>query len=169
MPKGSQRGTSAKDTSNALQEAIALQDAIAETPSVLDGADEKVKVAVETKVTTAENGEETTNTKVSVEMPKGNPDLPLPENTEQMVQTAKEMVEQAQKLDGNAGTKVSGKGIGRRGKRKAEDITGADEEAQASSSARPEKKAKRMTKTEIRLIKAKSKAYIGITAAILIG
>ncbi|KAF2229661.1 hypothetical protein EV356DRAFT_493417 [Viridothelium virens] len=161
VPKGSQRGASTRETSNALQ------DAIAESPPALDGADDKVKVGVETSVAIAENGEEVTNTKVKVEMPKGNSDLPLPENTEEMVRTAKEMVEEARKLDSNDSGKVSGKGAGRKGKRKAEEITGAEEEGQESSSARPEKKAK-ITVREHEQLKARSKALIGLTATFTI-
>ena len=161
-PKGNQRSATAREASNALQTAVA------ESASTIDGVSDKVKVGVETNVTVAENGEETTNTKVNVEMPKGHPDLPLPEDAEKMVETAKAMVEQAQKLDSNDGGKTSGKGAGKRGKRKAEDIAGAEEEFQASSTTRPEKKAK-MSTQEFQKMKARSKALIGLTATIAVG
>ena len=168
-PKGSQRGASAsaKEANNALQDALA--DApILPPPTITESANDKVKVGVETRVTAKENGEEVTDTKVVIEMPKDHPDLPLPDDAENLVQTAKEMVEQAQKLEGAETGKGAAKG--KRGpKRKVEEISGQDEDdAQAEGSGRPEKKA-RMTIQEVQKAKVRSRALIGLTATLAFG
>ncbi|KAI9682999.1 MAG: hypothetical protein M1822_006192 [Bathelium mastoideum] len=148
--------------------------------------DNKVTVGVETRVTVGADGAETTDTKVSVAMPRGAPELPLPDDADaaQLVQTAKEMVEQAAKLEGAAGaddeegastgSSSANKGKGKRGgKRKAEEMADGDEEEDGGEHAlldavRPQKRA-RMTTPEVQKAKVRSRALIGLTATLAFG
>ena len=135
----------------------ALEDAastIAPSPSV-DG--EKVKVEVDSRVDV--NGDtETTHTNVTVEMPAGSPELPLPEDTEQMLETAKRMVEEAKTLDGEPSTKVARK-------RKVEEVETDDIDAELP--VQPTKKAK-VLEEKLKREKVRTRALVGVTATLAI-
>lgn len=135
----------------------ALDDAastVAPSPSV-DG--EKVRVEVDSRVDV--NGEtETTHTNVTIEMPAGSPELPLPEDTEQMLETAKRMVEEARALDGEPSTKVAKK-------RKAEEVETSDIDAEMP--VQPAKKA-RVLEEKLKREKVRTRALVGVTATLAI-
>ena len=121
-------------------------------------SEDKVTVAVDQSVEV--NGDiETTHTKVSVSMPAGSPGLPLPETTEDMIAKAKEMVEEAAKLEGE-----SSKG----GKRKADQLDADDEEVTSSAADQPTKKAKLMLQ-EIKKQKVRTRALVGVAVTAAIG
>jgi hypothetical protein len=135
----------------------ALEDAastVAPSPSV-DG--EKVRVEVDSRVEV--NGDtETTHTNVTVEMPAGSPELPLPEDTEQMLETAKRMVEEAKALDGEPSTKAVRK-------RKAEEVETDDIDAELP--VQPAKKAK-VLEEKLKREKVRTRALVGVTATLAI-
>jgi hypothetical protein len=135
----------------------ALEDAastVAASPSV---DDEKVKVEVESRVEV--NGEtETTHTNVIVEMPAGSPQLPLPDDTEQMLETAKRMVEEAKALDGEPSTKAAKK-------RKVEEVETDDIDAELP--VQPAKKAK-VLEEKLKREKVRTRALVGVTATLAI-
>ena len=119
---------------------------------------EAVKIEVDEAV--EKNGDvETTTTTVKVDIPAEHPELPLPESTEDLIAKAREMVEEANKLEG---TKVNGV---KSSKRKAEELE-VDEEAVAE--AKPVKKVK-VLEEEIKKEKVTRKALIGLTAMVAIG
>ena len=136
----------------------ALEDAastVAPSPSV-DG--EKVKVEVDSRVDT--NGEtETTHTRVTVDMPAGSPELPLPEDTEKMLETAKQMVEEARALDGEPSTAKPGR------KRKVEEVEASDIDAELP--VQPAKKAK-VLEEKLKREKVRTRALVGVTATLAI-
>jgi hypothetical protein len=136
----------------------ALEDAastVAPSPSV-DG--EKVKVEVESTVDV--NGDtETTRTNVTVQMPAGSPALPLPEDTEQMLETAKRMVEEAKGLEnGEPSMKVARK-------RKVEEVETDDIDAELP--VQPAKKAK-VLEEKLKREKVRTRALVGVTATLAI-
>ena len=136
----------------------ALEDAastVAPSPSV-DG--EKVKVEVDSRVdTTGET--ETTRTRVTVDMPAGSPELPLPEDTEKMLETAKQMVDEARALDGEPSTTKAGR------KRKVEEVEASD--IDAALPVQPAKKAK-VLEEKLKREKVRTRALVGVTATLAI-
>jgi hypothetical protein len=87
-----------------LQAALDSAASIGDSESV-DG--DRVRVEVDSAVDV--NGDiEVTTTSVKVEMPAGSPEMPLPESTEEMIAKAKEMVEEARKLEGGSRVKQEG-------------------------------------------------------------
>ena len=119
------------------------------------------KVAVQVKSEVENNGDvETTHTTVSVKMPPGSPEMPLPESTEEVVSKAKRMVEEARKLEGRKSRSSS--------KRKAE-VLGEGDDAQADEiEVQPAKKTKLMEQ-EVRKQKVRNRALIGVAASLAIG
>ena len=120
----------ANAASGTLQQALDTAASTAESESV-DGEREKVKIEVDSAVDLS-GDTETTQTRVTVEMPAGSADLPLPEDTEKMLETAKEMVAEARKLEAESSTKPSRK-------RKAEELD--EEDIDGELPVQPTKKA----------------------------
>ena len=147
----------AEAASATLQSALddAASTAAPSPPPALDG--EKVKVEVDSRVDV--NGEtETTHTNITVEMPVGSPELPLPEDTEKMLETAKRMVEEAKALDGESSTKVTRK-------RKVEEVEASDIDAELP--VQPAKKAK-VLEEKLKREKVRARALVGVTATLAI-
>ena len=133
----------------------ALEDAastVAASPSV-DG--EKAKAEVGSRVEVKANTK-TTHTNVIVEVPAGSPQLPLPDDTEKMLETAKRMVEEAKALDGS--TKAARK-------RKAEEVETDDIDAELP--VQPAKKAK-VLEEKLKREKVRTRALVGVTATLAI-
>ena len=136
----------------------ALEDAastVAPSPS-LDG--EKVMVEVESRVD-VNGGRESTHTNVTVEMPAGSPELSLPNNAERMLETAKQMVEEAKALDRDTSPKVMRK-------RKMEEVDADDLDA-AKLPVQPAKKAK-VLEEKLKREKVRTRALVGVTATLAI-
>jgi len=115
---------------------------------------------LEVTQTVETNGDvETVTTSVKVEMPADAPELPLPENPEDMIARARAMVEEANKLEGNQvnGVKPS--------KRKADEIEVDEDEAAEG----PAKKLKALEKEKILKDKVSRKAMFGMAALVAIG
>lgn len=126
--------------------------------------DEEEKVTVNVQSAVEDDGEvETTHTTVSVKMPAGSPDLPLPESTEEMVAKAKEMVEEAKKLEGSSSKTAS--------KRKAEvlDEDEDDEETQVNGTEVQPAKRTKLMEQEVRKQKVRNRALMGVAASLAIG
>ena len=149
---------SARDASASLQAALDNAASAVDSESV-NG--ETVKVEVDTAVEV--NGDtEITHTNVKVEMPAGSPDLPLPESTEEMIAKAKEMVEEARKLEGESSSSKASK-------RKAEELDVDDEEDElADRQLQPAKKA-RLLEQELKKEKVRTRALIGVAVTLSIG
>lgn len=125
-------------------------------------AEKKVKVEVENAAQPTANGdEEIEQTKINIEMPAGHPDLEVPDNAQDMLAQAREMVDEANKLNG-AGPSATSKG-----KRKAADIAADDEEGAAA--AGPETKRAKTVQLELRKERIKRRALTGIAASLAIG
>ena len=96
---------------------------------------------------------------MNIEMPTGFPELPLPERPEEMIETARAMVEEARKADGE--------GSSSKAKRKAEEM---DEESDGSADneLQPAKKA-RLLGEELKKEKVRTRALLGVAATLVIG
>ena len=144
-------------------------DKLGETMTDDDGVDEKKhdetnggeeKVTVEVDSVIEVNGDvETTHTNVKVAMPAGSPDLPLPESTEEMIAKAKEMVEEARKLEGESSKSSL--------KRKADELDDEEDE-EKDKELQPAKKA-RLLEQEVKKQRVRTRALIGVATTLAIG
>jgi hypothetical protein len=136
----------------------ALDDAASTAGPLTPPEGEKVKVEVESRVDV--NGDkETTHTNVTVQMPAGSPELPLPQDTEQMLETAKRMVEEAKGLtNGEPSVKAARK-------RKVEDVE--TDNIDAELPVQPAKKAK-VLEEKLKREKVRTRALVGVTATLAI-
>ena len=116
---------------------------------------EMVKVEVDQSVD-VQGTTETTHTNVTVEMPAGSPELPLPQDTEKMLETAKKMVEEAKALESSP--KISRK-------RKAEEVDPSDLDGELPQ--QPAKKA-RVLEEKLKREKVRTRALVGVTATLAI-
>ena len=161
------RATKASSAANAASTRDAnasLQTALDSAASAADseyGGGEMVKVEVDSAVEV--NGDtEITHTNVKVEMPAGSRDLPLPESTEEMIAKAKEMVQEARRLEGDGN-------VSKNGKRKASELDVDDEEDEvADGQLQPAKRA-RLLEQELKKEKVRTRALIGVAVTLTIG
>jgi hypothetical protein len=117
-------------------------------------------VRVEVESTVAVNGDtETTQTNVTVEMPVGSGGLPMPEDAEKLLQTAKKMVEEARALEGESSSSRSAR------KRKVDEVE--PEELDDDLPAQPAKKAK-VLEEKLKREKVRTRALFGVTATLAI-
>ncbi|KIX08308.1 uncharacterized protein Z518_02964 [Rhinocladiella mackenziei CBS 650.93] len=116
---------------------------------------EMVKVEVDQSVE-VEGATETTHANVTLEMPAGSPELPLPEDTEKMIETARKMVEEAKTLESSP--KISKK-------RKTQEPELSDIDAELP--AQPAKKAK-VLEEKLKREKVRTRAVLGVTATLAI-
>jgi len=157
-------------TTKAVKEASAVtaQEANASLQATLDDAASRAgtesvdgeRVTVEVDSAIEVNGDtEVTHTKVRVQMPAHSPDLPLPDNTEEMIAKAKEMVEEARKMEGESSSSAS--------KRKAVELDD-EEDGEKDAQLIPAKRA-RLLEQEVRKQRVKQRALIGVAATLAIG
>lgn len=130
---------------------------VADSESV-DG--ERVIVEVESNVQVNGKGE-TTTTNVRIDMPSGLAELPLPQNPEEMIEQAKEMVAEAVKLEGNSSSKSKSL------KRKAEVLDDSEDEA-GDNELQPAKRA-RLLSEELKKERVRKRALIGVVTTLAIG
>ena len=154
----------ANAASATLQSALDDAASVAETEGKLESPSleetpvaggETVKVKVDQSVE-VDGTTETTHTNVIVEMPAGSPELPLPEDPEKMLETARKMVEEAKALESSP--KISKK-------RKAQEPEPSDIDAELP--AQPAKKA-RVLEEKLKREKVRTRAVLGVTATLAI-
>lgn len=152
------KSTKAENAETAREASASLQAALDVAAAGETTDAETVKINVESNVES--KGEtETTTTNVQIEMPTGSPDMPIPETPEEMIAKAKEIVEQAVKLDGREGSSGT--------KRKAEEMDN-DSDDVGDDELQPAKRA-RMLQQQVRKEKVRTRALIGVAATLAIG
>lgn len=158
--KRQSRASKDANLAHANAASAALQSALDDAASTVEQESingETVKVEIDSTVDV--NGEtETTRTNVSVEMPAGSSELPLPEDAEKMLQTAKKMVEEARALEAETSSRVTRK-------RKVDEVE--PEELDADLPAQPAKKAK-VLEEKLKREKVRNRALVGVTATLAI-
>ncbi|KAK5938548.1 hypothetical protein PMZ80_009519 [Knufia obscura] len=136
-------------------EGLAL-DVDGEAPAE-DHEDSKVHVEVDQEAEV--NGDtEMTHTNVTVEMPVGLPDLPLPEDTEAMLEKAKQMVEEAKTLEGSPIAKSTRK-------RKVEEVEPSDIDTELP--VQPAKRAK-VLEEKYKRERVRTRAVFGVAASLAV-
>ncbi|GKZ24895.1 hypothetical protein AbraIFM66951_000674 [Aspergillus brasiliensis] len=121
---------------------------------------EKVKVDVETNAEAVDDVK-TSQTTVSVEMPISLPEAPSAADTEQMIAKAKEMVEEAVKLQTETAEPSSAKAAQ---KRKTEVLSEDDEEEDEEAKTLRVKRAK-VLEEKLKQERVRNRALVGVTAA----
>ena len=125
------------------------------SPPTTNAESDMVKVEVDQTVE-VEGNTEVTHTNVTIEMPAGSPELPLPEDTEKMLETARQMVEEAKTLESSPKTSR---------KRKAVEPEPSDIDAELP--VQPAKKA-RVLEEKLKREKVRTRAVLGVTATLAI-
>lgn len=155
---------SAREASASLQ--ATLEDTAPNRPSTAESTakpepedGEKVKIRVESRVEIKGDNERGETTTLNIETPTGFPELPLPERPEEMIETARAMVEEARKIDGE--------GSSSKAKRKAEEMDEESDES-ADNALQPAKKA-RLLGEELKKEKVRTRALLGVAATLVIG
>jgi len=150
-------GTPAPESdTNDAEEAVLDIDGASDV-SAEDHDESKVRVEVDQEVEI--NGDtEVTHTNVTVEMPAGLPELPLPEDTEAMLQTAKRMVEEARALDGSPVAKNPRK-------RKVEEVEPSDIDTELP--VQPAKRA-RVLEEKYKRERVRTRAVFGVAASLAV-
>ncbi|EGX95379.1 KilA/APSES-type HTH DNA-binding domain [Cordyceps militaris CM01] len=138
-----------------------------------DDDDDGIVRIVEEPVKVA-RGSDKKQTVTEVEVPlltAGQP--PSAEEIAAMVATAKEQVESAKEADKTAAAKSGAKPEAKKGKRKASDITPAEEGADKKDVAEPKESQPRSkrakTDAEVRKDRVRNRAFIGIGATVAVG
>lgn len=158
------KATKEADAASALEASASLQAALEHTtpdgtstaePESGDG--KIVKIRVESNVET-KGDTEREKTLVKIDVPTG-VELPLPEDPQKMIETAREMVAVAREADGE--------GSSSKAKRKAEEM---DEESDGSADneLQPAKKV-RLLGEELKKEKVRTRALLGVAATLVIG
>ncbi|KAI1381864.1 DNA-binding domain of Mlu1-box binding protein MBP1 [Hypoxylon crocopeplum] len=152
--------------STAATEEVAIKTVEKEPAVVFAPAEEEPKVQIKVgQEVEFQNGVETTQTAVEVELPINGE--PSPEDAARMIEEAKEMVRIA------AAETASSSGSSKKGKRKADEIA-ADEDEEESVpevSEEPRSKKAKTTKTEVQLRKerVRTRALVGLSATLAVG
>jgi hypothetical protein len=151
---------SAREASATLQSTLDTAASIADTDSI-DGGD---KGTIEIGTAVQVNGDvEITTTNLKIEMPGGSADFPPPEDPDQLIEKAKEMVREARKLDGQLFEDAKSL------KRKAEELADDDEEdEEVAHDLQPAKKA-RLLEHQLKKEKVRNRALLGVAATLAIG
>ena len=128
------------------------------------------KVTVEVKTDAQVNGNidgETTSVKVS--MPSSSPELPLPQSTEEVIATAKEMVAEARKLETESSSLKGGKGKAK-GKRKLDEVKDSeDDDAEEKDGDERSTKRTKVMYQEVRKQKVRNRALIVVGLSLAVG
>lgn len=140
-------------------EVVQVNGTAAETDGVPASprVDEDPKVRVEVDEEVEVNGDTSvTHTNVTVEMPAGLPELPLPEDTEAMLEKARQMVVEAKALESSP--KQSRK-------RKVEDVEPTDVDAELP--VQPAKRAK-LLEEKYKRERVRTRAVFGVAASLAV-
>ncbi|RAL14044.1 apses transcription factor [Aspergillus homomorphus CBS 101889] len=122
--------------------------------------EQNVKVDVETTASTVEDVK-TTQTTVSVELPVTLPEAPSAADTEQMIAKAKEMVEEAVKLQAETAEPSSAKAALKR----KTDVLSDDEDEEDEEARTLRTKRAKVLEEKLKQERVRNRALVGVTAA----
>ena len=121
--------------------------------------DKSVEIHVKHSVATKGDDERKETTFVEFKMPEGFPQLPVPERPEEVIETAKAMVEEDIKQHGESSSSKA--------KRKAEEMD-PESDGSADNEVQPAKRA-RLLEKELKKEKVRTRALLGVAATLVIG
>ncbi|GIZ41321.1 hypothetical protein CKM354_000462800 [Cercospora kikuchii] len=128
----------------------------------VNGTAPKDTVRVEVETTTREGAEgEVEDVKLKMELPSNHPDLKIPDNTEDMLEKARQMVAEARKIEGNSTVRE-------KAKRKIDEVVDEDDEVELEAASRAASKAKPV-EVELRKEKIRRKALTGVAVTAAVG
>jgi len=151
---------------NTLENGAATSESVA-SESINGEVKEPDTVRIEVQETVEKDGDvETTTTNVKIDVPADHPALPTPEDPTELIESAKRMVEEAQKLEG---------GIvqpSKSSKRKVDEVSRDENEGKVELVERPAKQAKTTTYTTEQKLKKEQvtrRALVGLGVMAAIG
>lgn len=159
--KASVNGTIVEETTATGETEV--QDEVTETKVVEETAPEaeqKASVVVEKDVKMEEDGTETKQTNVSLQLPLSGGEPPSPEETARMIAEAKQMVQAAAEPEAEADADD-------KPKRKAENMTAGEEEDKDADAERSSKRTK--PNVQVKKERVRQRAFFGLGATVAIG
>lgn len=136
-----------------------LDDATSAT-SLKSEATDGEKAIVEVVSSVEKQGDtETTTTNVKIAMPQDSAAMSLPEDPTEMIERAKEMVEEARKIDGESSFSGS--------KRKADELD--DDSEGDQDNEQPSSKRAKILKETLKVEKVRSRAMLGVAVTMALG
>lgn len=136
-----------------------LDDATSAT-SLKSEATDGGKAIVEVVSNVEKQGDtETTTTNVKIAMPQDSAAMSLPESPTEMIEKAKQMVEEARKIDGESSLSGS--------KRKADELDQDSEEDEDNE--QPSSKRAKVLKQDLKVEKVRSRAMLGVAVTMALG
>ncbi|GIJ86076.1 hypothetical protein Asppvi_004949 [Aspergillus pseudoviridinutans] len=128
-----------------------------------EGEEEKVKVDVKTTADTVDDVR-TTQTTISVEMPVSLPEAPSAEDTEKMIAKAKEMVEEAIKVQATEGEQPEASSPKGAKKRKTDVLSEDEEDDETRAASALRAKRAKVLEEKLKRERVRNRALVGVTA-----
>ncbi|KAF7158245.1 hypothetical protein CNMCM5623_003014 [Aspergillus felis] len=128
-----------------------------------EGEEEKVKVDIKTTADTVDDVR-TTQTTISVEMPVSLPEAPSAEDTEKMIAKAKEMVEEAIKVQATEGEQPEASSPKGAKKRKTDVLSEDEEDDETRAASALRAKRAKVLEEKLKRERVRNRALVGVTA-----
>ncbi|KAF4220214.1 hypothetical protein CNMCM8980_004438 [Aspergillus fumigatiaffinis] len=136
---------------------------VAAIPEEDEVEEEKVKVDVKTTADTVDDVR-TTQTTISVEMPVSLPEAPSAEDTEKMIAKAKEMVEEAIKVQTTEGEQPEASSPKGAKKRKTDMLSEDEEDDETRAASALRAKRAKVLEEKLKRERVRNRALVGVTA-----
>jgi hypothetical protein len=136
---------------------------VAAIPEEDEVEEEKVKVDVRTTADTVDDVR-TTQTTISVEMPVSLPEAPSAEDTEKMIAKAKEMVEEAIKVQTTEGEQPEASSPKGAKKRKTDMLSEDEEDDETRAASALRAKRAKVLEEKLKRERVRNRALVGVTA-----
>jgi hypothetical protein len=165
---GSANGTVEPSVEEYVEEKVVttkptLRKRVAAIPEEDEAEEEKVKIDVKTTADTVDDVR-TTQTTISVEMPVSLPEAPSAEDTEKMIAKAKEMVEEAIKVQATEGEQPEASSPKGAKKRKTDVLSEDEEDDETRAASALRAKRAKVLEEKLKRERVRNRALVGVTA-----
>ncbi|GFG20833.1 hypothetical protein IFM61606_00819 [Aspergillus udagawae] len=165
---GSANGTVEPSVEEYVEEKVVttkptLRKRVAAIPEEDEAEEEKVKIDVKTTADTVDDVR-TTQTTISVEMPVSLPETPSAEDTEKMIAKAKEMVEEAIKVQATEGEQPEASSPKGAKKRKTDVLSEDEEDDETRAASALRAKRAKVLEEKLKRERVRNRALVGVTA-----